>query len=73
MNSNIDSEYVPERSERSGLEGLDAVQRGADEQPTNVDFAAEDREAARSEQTGNVSQRKCPSSGTLVIGKLTNM
>ncbi|KLO17095.1 hypothetical protein SCHPADRAFT_994567 [Schizopora paradoxa] len=58
MNSNLDNEYIPDRSERSGLEGLDAVERGSDEQPTNVDYAAEDREAARSEQTGNVSQRE---------------
>ncbi len=66
MNSNIDSEYIPERSERSGFEDLDIDQRGADEQPTNVDYAAEDRETAKSEETGKVNRRSFYSSATSV-------
>ncbi len=66
MNSNIDSEYIPERSERSGFEGLDIDQGGADEQPTNVDYVAEDRETAKSEETGKVNRRSSSSSATTV-------
>jgi len=66
MNSTIDSEYIPERSARSGLEGLDADQRGADEQPTNVDYVVEDRETAKSEETGKVNRRSSSSSATSV-------